>query len=183
MKHQSFEITFGQLASGDQSAWDDMYECLSTDIYRFYFLRIGDQHVAEDLTSLFFTKLLKSYRSFQPAKATARTWCYAIARRILIDHFRKKPLLTLADTVQETMEAAPGYDEKRYVELFISLHTLSPLQQDIIRFRFWEDLSFSEIAAVLGTTEAAAKMQLQRGLKSLRNASGIVMLILLTTTL
>jgi DNA-binding CsgD family transcriptional regulator len=48
------------------------------------------------------------------------------------------------------------------------LHTLTPLERDIVIMRVWQELSYKEIADIIGKTEANSKMIFSRTLKKLR---------------
>jgi RNA polymerase sigma-70 factor, ECF subfamily len=168
MDHHILTAALAQLQAGDTSAWNVVYDQLAQPLYRFFYLRVGDRHIAEDLTSRCFEKIFAGFQSFSADRAHGATWVYTIARRVLIDHLRRKHPVTLADSVAATLEVLPDYDPERYQGLTEAVAKLTPIQQEIIRLRFWEELGFSEIAQVMGTTEAAAKMQLRRGLNQIR---------------
>src|SRR2546423_12565400 len=57
-------------------------------VYRYLLLMTRDDATAQDLTSETFEKALRSWRRFDPRRASARTWLCRIARNAALDHFR-----------------------------------------------------------------------------------------------
>lgn len=57
-------------------------------------------------------------------------------------------------------------------QLKASLRTLSADQQEVIRLRYWEQLTFDEMAEVLGKNSEATRKAFYRALKALSNALG-----------
>ena len=59
------------------------------DVYGFVAYRIGDRAEAEDVTQQTFERALRAWRRFDPSRAQPRTWLLAIARNLLVDHYRR----------------------------------------------------------------------------------------------
>src|SRR5438067_11786291 len=57
-------------------------------VYRYLLVMTRDDATAQDLTSETFEKALRSWRRFDPRRASARTWLCRIARNAALDHFR-----------------------------------------------------------------------------------------------
>ena len=58
------------------------------DVYGFIGYRVPRRDLAEDLTQQTFERALRSWNSFDPARASAKTWLLTIARNLVIDHYR-----------------------------------------------------------------------------------------------
>ena len=52
--------------------------------------------------------------------------------------------------------------------LVVAIDILSPIQQDIIIYKFYKDMNSNEIAKILGTTDGNVRVQLSRAIKKLR---------------
>lgn len=71
--------------------------CEFTEIYKTYYkrvfkyicYRIDDQHMAEDLCSQVFEKIIEKYSSFSRNNMTFEGWIFAIARNTITDYHRK----------------------------------------------------------------------------------------------
>ena len=77
----------------------------------------------------------------------------------------------VADVLFEDEMASPEYAALRqedYMDLYAHLQSLPPLQQQILRMRFGQDLSCSEIATTLGKQENVVRVTLSRSLNLLR---------------
>ncbi|MCA9327786.1 sigma-70 family RNA polymerase sigma factor, partial [Candidatus Saccharibacteria bacterium] len=79
-----------------------MYDTYSDDTYRYLFVHVHDQHLAEDLTADAFTKAWKSIDRFDFKQP--RPWLYTIARNVLNDHWRRKQPV-LEDTIDEQVSS------------------------------------------------------------------------------
>src|ERR1043166_2734240 len=58
------------------------------DVYRYLLMFTRDPSLAEDLAGETFERALRTWRRFDPTRASARTWLCTIARSIALDHFR-----------------------------------------------------------------------------------------------
>src|SRR6185312_1947643 len=58
-------------------------------VYGFLAYRLGDRDTAEDLTQATFERALRAWARFDPRRASESTWLLAIARNLLIDHYRR----------------------------------------------------------------------------------------------
>src|SRR5918912_2968278 len=57
-------------------------------VFRYLLLVTRDHATAQDLTSETFEKAFRSWRRFDPRRASPRTWLCRIARTAALDHFR-----------------------------------------------------------------------------------------------
>ena len=165
------EAILTQQARRDHTAFATLYRRYLSPIYRYLYQRLGNQQEAEDLTAQVFTEALEGLiarRYREGGKFVA--WLYSIARHKLIDFYRKKPQLALDEqfatpsTLLSDIEA--GDDQSRIAHL---LAQLDEDKRELLRLRFTAGLSFAEIAAIDGRSEAAIKMSIYRALEWLRN--------------
>lgn len=150
-----------------------LYETYVRKIYDFLYFRTFHKETAEDLTSDTFLKVLRSIKRFDPLQAAFSTWIYTIARNTLIDYVRtKKETDDLSSygnigerkDIEGALDAKEGIKEVRQI-----LEQFPEEQRDIIVMRLWDDLSYREIASIVGKSEDACKMTFSRGMKMLRN--------------
>ncbi len=74
---------------GDSKALGELYDTYITDIYRFVSFKTRSRTIAEDITSEIFLTVVSKLHQYTAEKGTFRTWLYTIARRTIIDHYRK----------------------------------------------------------------------------------------------
>ena len=70
----------------------------------------------------------------------------------------------------------PGYDDSRVLELQqvrVALQSLAPRHQSVIVLRYFMEMPFEQIGAVLGCRQDAVRTRLSRALKALRRRMGL----------
>jgi RNA polymerase sigma factor (sigma-70 family) len=155
--------------SGD---FAEAYDAQVDTVYGFFAYRVRSRDDAEDLTQRTFERALGAWRRFDPERAPVGVWLLAIARNLLVDHYRadRSPRQQPLDEVDEgqlgSELAAPdlGIDP----ELAEALATLSSRDREIVALRFGGDLSGPEIAELTDLTLANVQQILSRSLRRLR---------------
>jgi len=145
------------------------------DVYGFIGYRVSSLGDAEDLTQLTFERALRSRRSFDPARASARTWLLAIARNLVIDHYREARHAReepLPEGERALVVAGAGEDRPSIgvdADLARALDALGDRDRELIALRYGGDLSGPEIAELTGLTVANVQQILSRSLRRLRD--------------
>lgn len=147
------------------------------DVYGFFGYRVNSHEIAEDLTQATFERALRAWGRFDPARASAKTWLLAIARNILIDHYRSDRGAREQPLPEEGEALAPDgaiteLDERGLgpaPELAGALSRLGERERELIALRFGGDMSGAEIAAVTGLSLANVQQILSRSLRRLRD--------------
>ena len=73
----------------EESSFARVYDEHVWRVYGFLAYRLGNRDIAEDLTQATFERALRAWSRFDPRRASESTWLLAIARNLLIDHFRR----------------------------------------------------------------------------------------------
>lgn len=141
-------------------------------IYRFIFLKVNSQEIAQDLTSETF---LRGWESFQNSEIkNPRAFLYQIARNLVIDYYREKgrvQVVSAEDTKiidpRTNLEASAVLmsDVAQVKEVLVELNDD---YQNAIIWRYLDGLSIPEIAKLLDRTEEATRVLLHRALNALR---------------
>ncbi len=144
------------------------YDQFSPRIYRYIYHRLGQQAVAEDLTSEVFVRVLRSRA--RPDNLGA--YLYRTAHNLIVDYVRRNP--TALAPLDEAL-AHESNDPARLAELEAernrlrrAIARLSPDQQQVIVLKYLEGLSNAEIGKVLDKPEGAVKALQHRALDALR---------------
>ena len=107
-----------------------------------------------------------------PDPDVIRRWLYRVCRNRAIDVVRKEARVTLVSVVPDTPAepAAPGQLEQQEAGRGVlrALDSLSDQQQEVVRLRFQEGLSYREIADVLGSTTGSVGVTLHKAMQKLR---------------
>ena len=157
--------TVQRALEGDQSALAQIYDTYAKPIYRYHFSRVDNAPDAEDLTAQTFLAVIESLVRYQH-RDNFTAWIFQIARNKLMDHFRRNHTHgeiyeSVVDTAQGDVLEAVVWDESRAL-LKSLLHLLEEDERELIRLRYTAELSFVEIAQLLGRKEDAVRKAIRR---------------------
>jgi RNA polymerase sigma-70 factor, ECF subfamily len=154
---------------GDRDAFRTLYEAYKDRVYSIavHFLN-GDRHTAHDVTQQVFVKLMTSIAQFR-ADSEFTTWLYRLVVNACIDAQRRsKSRLHTTDerTVEQLIgrESADGAvmqaDAARAVQH--ALGKLPPQYRATILLRYFDDLSYDDMARALNCTRGTVASRLSR---------------------
>lgn len=161
---------------GDTEAFGALYDRYIERIFRFVYFKTLDKDVAEDIVSTVFIKAHERISGFDPSRGVFSQWLYGIARNAVIDHYRTtKKHVDVEDIFDlgeddRTEAKIDARDLLKKVEKYLT--TLTPRQREIVTLRLWDELSYREIAEIVGGTEDAAKVMFSRTIRELRDKLG-----------
>lgn len=162
MKIKSDSLLISQYQKGDEIALVKLIERHQKDLYSFIYYKLMDEDLANDIFQDTFMKIivtLKEKRYNEEGKFIL--WAKRIAHNLIIDHFRLK---TKAPKVSETTyenedfsifdlikETSPNVEEELITsQIHEDLHKMITFlpenQREIVKLRFFDGLSFKEIA-------------------------------------
>jgi RNA polymerase sigma-70 factor (ECF subfamily) len=151
-----------------------------SDIYRFALYRIGDETIAEDISSEAFTRLLEAVHARRGPKSNIKGWLIGTTSNLVNDYFRNKYAHQEEELSGEYM-AETDHDPMNLVESkFFQAHMRAAVneltidQQQVITLRFSGGFSLEETAQVMGKKINAIKALQFRALASLRKMIGDV---------
>lgn len=159
-------------AKDDPAAFGRLYDRYLQPVYRYLYSRLGDAHTAEDVTSQTFVAAYEALPKYRE-RGQFTAWLFRIARSKLYDHLRRSRREVGLEAAGELLEREDALgaliraEELSRVRFLIS--HLNEEEQDLIRLRYVAELSFSEIAALLGKREDAVKKTLYRLLARLKS--------------
>jgi RNA polymerase sigma factor (sigma-70 family) len=164
-------------ARHDPDSFRELYERYAEAVHQYFVRRTGSRTTALDLTAETFAQAwIVRGRFRDEVDGSAAPWVYGIARNVLLMSIRRGAIerraterlglqerLDRPQCVEDPMPAstwADGADEL--------LDTLPAHQRDAVRLRVLEDLEYADVARALGTTPAAARVRVHRGLNALK---------------
>lgn len=162
------------LRRGDAAAFAALYRRHLSSVYRYVTARLASPEEAEDVTSDVFQRVWSSRRAYR-GQGTPRAWIFAIAHKTLADHYRRRPPAPTATTTDDPVDGQPSPEESLIQDETANhvrrlLQQLSPTQQEVLRLRFAAELTYAEIATVIGKREDAVKKIAYRALEALRGS-------------
>lgn len=147
-------------------------------IYRFIFLKVSSKETAQDLTSQTF---LRAWEAFKKREGNPggkienpSAFLYQIARNLVVDFYREKGRLETVSTENLSL-ADPQADLEREAVLNSdfdlarkALANLKDDYQNVIVWRYLDDMSTAKIAELMDKKEGAVRVMIHRALKQLR---------------
>lgn len=161
-----------EAAKHDTSAFGALYQLYFGRVYGYLRLRVQQEVDADDLTQQVFLQALNALPHYQSRGAPFATWLFTIARNVLADRFRRRPVTNSLEASGDLAADHALEDDllrrETYEQLSKLLNTLDPAARDLLALRFAAGLSAPEIAAVLGKRPDAVRKRLSRLLQSLK---------------
>lgn len=169
---------------GQQDSYTKLMSRYRGAIHQMMYKMVGNNEDAADLTQEAFTKAFRKLPSYEPRYAFS-TWLFKIATNNCIDHIRKKRLVTLSidETIKEDSDQQFSYNirsnaldpeqrlvtEQRSKMMQSLVGQLSTKYRQMIEMRFYQELSYDEIAIELNIPLGTVKAQLFRAKEMLHN--------------
>jgi len=166
-------------AAGDDAAFSELYELIAPRLHGYLLRQTHDAARADDLLQQTMLQL-HSHRAGFLKGGEVFPWAFAIARRLLINSYRRRKredsgkrkasFGVEAEGPSSTDEVLHSKRMIRTIETELS--RLPEAQRVAIELVKKEGLSLREVAEVLGTTSGAIKSRVHRGYEMLRAALG-----------
>jgi RNA polymerase sigma-70 factor (ECF subfamily) len=171
-EHQTDEQLMAAFARGaggeSEAAFQALFRRYRQAVYGFFRRRVGDAALAEELAQETFLAVLKARGRYQ-ASALFRTYLYGIAFRILKAHRRKAVFRAMfaGKSADHESDVAAGLDAGLVLRQAVG--RLERMDREIVLLREYEDLSYTEIAAVLEIPVNTVRSRLFRARMALRH--------------
>jgi RNA polymerase sigma factor (sigma-70 family) len=161
---------------GSQKAYADLMQRYKDSIYFMVLKMVNNKEDAMDLTVETFAKAFEKLDKYQPDYAFS-TWLFRVATNNCIDFIRKKKLNTQSihgmmdedgEEVQLQIKADVLNPEETSIkkqqteELKLLIQSLPPRYRNLITLRYFDELSYEEIAQQLDLPLGTVKAQLFR---------------------
>jgi RNA polymerase sigma-70 factor (ECF subfamily) len=164
---------------GDREAFRQLFETHKDRVYSvaLYFFG-GDQAQAADITQQVFLKLFTKITQFR-SESEFTTWLHRLTTNACVDEQRKVRRLTQFDetTGPELVSVGSGQEE-RYARREVAeriteaVAELKPKLRVAILMKYFEGLSYEEMAQALGCSKGTVASRLNRGHKMLAHRLG-----------
>ena len=169
--------TLAACRRGDRAAFRRLFDTYKDKVFSVavYFLQ-GDVTTAEDITQEVFVRVYTRLKQFR-CQADFTTWLYRLTANACMDEHRrrKRRPVTAAfeETFEETMEAQAETPYAVCARLEINeavraaLDDLAPEIRLTVLLRYFEEMSYEEIAVILQCSQGTVASRLNRSLKTL----------------
>ena len=162
--------------SGSQIAFSALLDTFWNDVYGFQLKRTENENDAEDITIQTFSKAFDKLSTYK-ADFEFKTWLITISKNIHIDLIRKRKRNVLDawgnhEAVKKVLDDAPTAEdqliqEQNLANLLQHIKQLKPHYQEVINLRFFNELSYADIATQLNEPMNNVKVKLLRAKKLL----------------
>ena len=157
----------------DKVALGELYDHYAPRIYAYIYRRMGDAHLAEDLTGDVFVRVIQAIQSERFWHTSFQAWLYRIAHNRVADHYRRQPPvaeLELDERVaaDEDDPASAVAERLFHQRLRAAIRCLTPGQQQVLALRFGQGMTAREVAEVMGKSTGAIEALQHRALATLR---------------
>ncbi|WP_007027080.1 sigma-70 family RNA polymerase sigma factor [Saccharomonospora iraqiensis] len=163
--------------AGDTAAFGTLYDRHVDGVYRYVLLRVGDRHLAEDVTSETFLRALRRITSISYQGRDVGAWFTTIARNLVLDHV-KSSRFRMEVVTEEIAESPPSeaagtgpeqqvINRSTHDELLRCIADLGDDQRECIILRFIQGYSVSETATIMQRNEGAVKALQHRAVRRL----------------
>ena len=151
-----------------------LYRTYGGELYGFALNCLGDRGLAEEVVQDVFTRVWRHAESFDPDRASFRTWIYGIARNAIIDLERRRsvrPALTSREPDDEIASADDSIERALLGwQISAALARLTPEHRQVIRLAHFQGMRLREIAELTGIPLGTVKSRVSYALRGLRLA-------------
>jgi RNA polymerase sigma factor (sigma-70 family) len=163
---------------GDQVAFTFLLDFYWNEVYGFMLKRTENETDAEDITIETFSKAFDKLAAYNP-EFQFNTWLIAIAKNVHIDILRKKKSSLFVEITDEEdyqayniADTTPSAEdvlitEQNLSQLLQYIKELKPHYQEVIQLRYFQEMSYQEIANQLEEPLSNVKVKILRAKKLL----------------
>jgi RNA polymerase sigma-70 factor (ECF subfamily) len=156
--------------------FSQIYDQYIEKIYRFVYLKVNSQEVAEDITSKVFMKSWEAFNSQGADIKNPSAFLYQVARNSVIDYYRQKGRTNVVstDAVAELADVGTTIENKAILNADVAMvktaiQKLKKDYQDVLIWHYLEDMPIGQIAEMINKKEGNVRVILHRGLKDLKD--------------
>lgn len=178
LSNQDDSVLLKSVAAADKAAFAELFGRYAMRV-RAFVLRSGmPVEDADELAQEVLVTVWRKAHLYDPQKAAASTWIFAIARNRRIDFLRRRarPEPDPEDPLFRPDPEPTGHEivdrQQQADHLKAALRTLPPEQLEVVRAAFFDGLSHAEIATHLGLPLGTVKSRIRLAFRQLRTALG-----------
>ncbi|MCX6346282.1 MAG: RNA polymerase sigma factor [Armatimonadetes bacterium] len=171
----SDEELIARCKNGDRRAIDVLVVRYHGNLLDFALRQLSDRDAAADIAQAALIRAFESVASYNPVRATFRTWLYTIAMNLIREDFRKRLRRNEAslDIVMEIADEGVSIEDEvadhiESEELWSNVCRLREEHRSALLLRFRQGLSYDEIADVMGAPSGTVKSWVHYALRSLK---------------
>ncbi len=153
--------------------FEEYYDAELPRVYNFFRYRVGDNQLAEDLTSETFEKAWRNREHYRSDLAAFSTWLFTIARHVAQDHYRKHeqeiPLAEISNLPANELTEDTVQQNADFAHLSVLLARLADRERELVALKYGAGLTNRAIARLSGLSESNVGVILHRAVQILRS--------------
>ena len=164
------------LSYGTSSAdpdWEAVYAEQLPRVYNFLRYRLGNEAVAQDLTSRTFEKAWRDRHRYRRDVAKFSTWLLQIARNVAVDHYRTRhnhaPLEEAAEVPADGTPEEEAVIRSNFARLSLLTQALTDRERELLALKYGAGATNRAISEVTGLSESNVGTILHRAVQILRD--------------
>ena len=162
---------------GDVNAFETLYRQYERLVFRTAYLITGSKEAAEDALQEVFLSMWKSRHTYDPNRGKLTTWLHRITvNQCSRKQKRKSPAIIsleergvdLPEIKHQPQPEEISIAKMEYDRLLKAMNALDTKHRSVLVLRYFNDLSYQEIAEVLGIPLGTVKSRLNQSLRYLK---------------
>jgi RNA polymerase sigma-70 factor (ECF subfamily) len=173
---QDVDYIIQKAKEGSQIAFSKLVDLYWNHVYGFQLKRTENENDAEDITIQTFSKAFDKIHTYDD-RYVFKTWLLTISKNIHIDLVRKRKRNLInsnnnSEVIKRVLDDAPSMEdqiiqEQNLSSLLRDIKKLKPHYQEVINLRYFNELSYADIAEKLNEPINNVKVKLLRAKKLL----------------
>jgi RNA polymerase sigma-70 factor (ECF subfamily) len=163
------------VAAGDRPALAMLYDRYASLVMAVGVRILRNRRDAEDIAHDVFLEVWRRAGTYDPAKASVRTWLVLIMRCRALDRRKSAPVSMTSALIEDVRTSDPSESPDAKLErarVTSALGALTTAQREVLVLGYYEGLSSSEIAERLGIPLGTVKSRVAGALRALRGRLG-----------
>lgn len=182
MKNLSDDVLITLFSEGQNEAFDELLRRYKDKLYNYIYMIVQNREVAEDVFQDTFTRVIVTIKSKRyNEKGRFQGFLFRLAHNLIVDIYRQEQTAQFINPTEAGYDIfndkelcdQPLEDRVSYEQVLRDvrrlIHFLPENQQEIIRMRFYEDMSFKDIADALQISINTALGRVRYAIINMRN--------------
>lgn len=177
-KASDLKETISKAKKGNQIAFSQLLDRFWNDVYGFQLLRTKNENDAEDISIQTFAKAFDKIGTYDDSYEFG-TWLITISKNLHVDLIRKRKRSILDERerggpaeIDAVLDETPTVEdslitEQNLASLLADIKKMKPHYQEVINLRYFNEMSYAEIANALDEPVNNVKVKLLRAKKLL----------------
>jgi|SRR6266702_2897566 RNA polymerase sigma factor (sigma-70 family) len=152
-----------------------LYERFAETLLAYLCQQVSNRQDAEDLLLEVFLAALQNTSLTGLPAVRQLAWLRRVARNKIIDHYRHTTLFSIQplEQTQQTEDQSltperQAEEQEKWTWLSQAIEQLPPVQRELIRLRYVQELRLTQIAALMEKSEGTVRKMLSRTLRRLK---------------